>query len=153
MNTLRTRSRKNFWLLRLPLFIAAVLLLRATWLPVIEIKGFDTFAFESLALWATCSARVTLAIVLVCLLLRPLSLSRWWMAFSVGILFSPLTDMAVRAADLAKMMKSQVEGDMTQLIILRTGTWFCVAGLSFWLLDLAMAGALLLLARREKNRG
>ncbi|MEI6176639.1 MAG: hypothetical protein WCS43_07085 [Verrucomicrobiota bacterium] len=152
MNTPDTPSNNYCWLARLPLLIAAGLLLRASWLPVIEIKGFDTFAFESLALWATRSARVTLVIVLVCLLFRPMSLSRWWMALSVGILVSPLTDMVVRAADLAEMMKSQIDGDMTQLIILRTGTWFCVAGLSFWLLDLAVAGVRLLLAMREKNR-
>jgi hypothetical protein len=152
MNTPHTYFSNYSWLNRLLLLIAAGLLLRASWLPVIEIKGFDTFAFESLALWATRSARVTLAIVLVFLLFRPMFLSRWWMAFSVGILFSPMTDMVVRAIDLAEMMKSQVEGDMTQLIILRTGTWFCVAGLSFWLLDLGVAGVRLLLARREKNR-
>jgi hypothetical protein len=151
MNTPQPRSLISCFLTRLPLLIAAGLLLRASWLPVIEIKGFDTFAFESLALWATRSARVTLAIAMVCLLFRPISLSRWWMAFSVGILFSPMTDMVVRAIDLAEMMKSQVEGDMTQLIILRTGTWFCVAGLSFWLLDLVVAGVRLLLARREKS--
>lgn len=151
MNTPHTCLHSYGWLNRLLLLIAADLLLIATWLPVIEIKGFDTFAFDSLALWATRSARVTLTIVLICLLIRPIFLSRWWLAFSVGILFSPLTDMVVRAIDLAEMMKSQVEGDMTQLIILRTGAWFCVAGLSFWLLDLVVAGVRLLLARREKS--
>jgi len=152
MNTPHTCFHGYGWLNRLLLLIAADLLLIATWLPMIEIKGFDTFAFDSLHLWATRSARGTLTIVLVCLLFRPMSLSRWWMALTIGILFSPLTDMIVQAADLMNMMKSQVEGDMTQLIILRTGTWFCVAGLFFWLLDLTIAGVRLLLARREKIR-
>ena len=140
MNTYR-HHKQTCWLERLPIVIAAILLLRATWLPVIEIKGFDTFSLDSIALWATRGARVTLCFALPCLMLRSLSLSlsRWWMALAVGILFSPLTDMAVRATDLAKMMESQVDGGVGQLVVLRQGTWFCVVGLLFWLIDCGLA--------------
>ncbi len=119
------------------LALAATLLLRATWLPVIEIKGFDTFALESVAMWATRAARVTLAIALLCLLIRPLTVARWWMALAIGILLSPLADMAIRADDLAKMMKTSGAGDIDGLVVLRSGTWVCVAGLLCWVLDLA----------------
>ena len=151
MNTPRNHSPKSFWPQRLPGFIAAALLLRATWLPIIEIKGFDTFAFDSMALWATRSARVTLGIAILCLMLRSLTISRWWMALAVGILFSPLADMMVRAADLADMMKAEIQGDLKQLIVFRTGVWFCVAGLGFWLLDLVLACAGLSLTRRPSD--
>ena len=118
---------------------AAGLLLRATWLPVVEIKGFDTFALESVAMWATRAARVTLIATLLCLPLRPLGIARWWMALSVGILIGPLADMAVRTVDLADMMKSGGQGDIAKLIVIQTGTWICAVGLVAWLLDLLLA--------------
>jgi hypothetical protein len=137
MHTIRQPNLVRKSLECLPLCIAAALLLRATWLPVIEIKGFDTFALETVAMWATRAARVTLVISMVCLLVRPLAISRWWLALAVGIMLSPLADMAVRAVDLVKMMGNEGPGKIDELIVLRTGTWICAAGLLFWLLDLA----------------
>jgi len=139
MNTFRKPSLAKRCLESLLLLAAAALLLRASWLPVIEIKGFDTFALESVAMWATRAARVTLIAVILCLLVRPLALSRWWMALSVGILIGPLADMAVRTVDLVEMMKSSGQGDMSALIVIKTGTWVCAAGLACWLLDTAAA--------------
>lgn len=139
MNTLRKPAPAKGLLETLLLLVAAALLLRATWLPVIEIKGFDTFALESVAMWATRAARVTLIAAMLCLALRSLGVSRWWMALSVGILIGPLADMAVRAVDLAEMMKTSGQGDPTGLIVVRAGTWVCAAGLACWLLDLAAA--------------
>ena len=121
------------------LLCSAGLLLWATRLPVIEIKGFDTFALESVAMWATRAARVTLIVVILCLPLRPLGISRWWMALSVGILIGPLADMAVRTVDLTEMMKSSDQGDISKLIVIRTGTWVCAVGLACWVLDLLVA--------------
>lgn len=141
MNTFRNPALAPSWMACLPLCLAATLLLRASWLPVIEIKGFDTFALETVAMWATRAARVTLLISLACLLIRPLGVSRWWMALSVGILIGPLADMVARAMDLSKMMATDGPGDIKQLIVIRAGTWFCLAGLAFWLLDLAAASA------------
>jgi hypothetical protein len=115
MNTFRKPSLAKRCLESLLLLAAAALLLRASWLPVIEIKGFDTFALESVAMWATRAARVTLIAVILCLLVRPLALARWWMALSVG------------------------QGDMSELIVIKTGTWVCAAGLACWLLDIAAA--------------
>jgi hypothetical protein len=139
MNTFRKPSLAKRCLESLLLLAAAALLLRASWLPVIEIKGFDTFALESVAMWATRAARVTLIAVILCLLVRPLALARWWMALSVGILIGPLADMAVRTVDLVEMMKSSGQGDMSELIVIKTGTWVCAAGLACWLLDIAAA--------------
>jgi hypothetical protein len=127
-------------LLRIPIAVSAALLLAATWLPVVEIKGFDTFALDSIALWAARGARIALVGALACLLLRTLDVSRWWMALAAGILFAPLADMAVRALDLVEMMQDQIEGGPWDLIALKSGSWLCLAGLVFWLLDLAMAG-------------
>jgi hypothetical protein len=151
MNDSRKPTLAPSWLACLPLCLAATLLLRSTWLPVIEIKGFDTFALESVAMWATRAARVTLLISLLCLLIRPLGVSRWWMALSVGILISPLADMAVRAMDLAKMMETDGPGDIKELIVIRAGTWVCMAGLVFWLLDLAAACAAFVRGWRRGN--
>lgn len=124
---------------RMPLLFAALLLLRATWLPVIEIKGFDTFALDSIAMWATRAARFTLIASILTLLIRSRAPSRWWMALSVGILFGPLSDMAVRAADLAKMMQPEGIDEINHFIIILPGTWICMAGLIFWLGDLVTA--------------
>jgi len=139
MNTLRKPSLVIRILECVLLACSAGLLLRATWLPVIEVKGFDTFALESMALWATRAARVTLIASLVCLPIRPLGIARWWMALSIGILFSHLADMGVQAADMAKMMPGGGSIDIMKVIVLRTGTWFCAAGLACWLLDLLVA--------------
>ncbi|MEN9974492.1 MAG: hypothetical protein RLZZ282_498 [Verrucomicrobiota bacterium] len=148
MQTMPKTTLVPRWLACLPLCLAAALLLGATWIPVIEIKGFDTFSLESVAMWATRAARVTLLGALLCLLLRPLGVSRWAMALSVGILIGPLADMGVRAMDLARMMETEGPGDFTGLIVVRAGTWICMAGLVFWLLDLAIACAGLLRSSR-----
>jgi hypothetical protein len=138
MNTLRNPFPAKHGLERLLLLGASAMLLLATWLPAIEIKGFDTFALETMAMWATRAARFTLVAVILCLPIRPLGVARWWMALSVGILIGPLADMAVRAVDLAKiMMETSGPGDITELIVIRTGTWVCATGLVLWLLDLA----------------
>jgi len=139
MNTLRKPSPATKVLECLLLVCSAGLLLRATWLPVIEVKGFDTFALESIALWATRAARVTLVATILCLPLRPLGIARWWMALSIGILFSHLADMGVQAADMAKMMPGGGSIDIMNVIVFRTGTWFCAAGLACWVLDLLLA--------------
>jgi hypothetical protein len=73
------------------------------------------------------------------------------MALSVGILISPLADMAVRAMDLAKMMETDGPGDIKELIVIRAGTWVCMAGLVFWLLDLAAACAAFVRGWRRGN--
>ena len=129
---------------------AAGLLLRATWLPVIEIKGFDTFTLVTVAMWATRAARVILGIALGCLWLRPLTVARWWMALAVGILLSPLADMAIRAADLTQMMETSGTGDVSGLIVLRTGAWVCLAGLVLWLLDIVRVVATALTKARGR---
>ncbi|MEI6653856.1 MAG: hypothetical protein WCP45_03745 [Verrucomicrobiota bacterium] len=136
MNTPRPTTLVRKFLECLLLAGAAGLLLRATWLPVIEIKGFDTFTLETVAMWATRAARVILGIALGCLLLRPLTVARWWMALAVGILLSPLADMAIRAQDLTQMMKTSGTADVSGLIVLRAGAWVCLAGLALWLLDI-----------------
>jgi hypothetical protein len=123
---------------RLPIVAAAALFLLATRLPVIEIKGFDTFSLTSVAMWATKAARITLGVALVCVLVRPLGISRWWMALSVGILLSPLADMAIRAKDLVEMMGDDAV-DANDMIVLKDGTRACAAGLGFWVLDLLLA--------------
>jgi len=138
MNSLRQPTATNYLLDRLPLVLAAALLLWATWLPVIEIKGFDTFALDTVAMWATRAARVTLIATLLCLVIRPLTVSRWWLALSAGILLSPLADMAVRAIDLTKMMGTEGPGNINDLIVIRGGSWVCLIGVVFWLLDLTI---------------
>jgi hypothetical protein len=136
------RSRTGLILERLPLLAAAVLFLVATRLPIIEIKGFDTFSLTSVAMWATRAARFTLGAGLLCLLIRPMEISRWWMALSVGILLGPLADMAIRSADLVEMMGTDGPADPGEMIVLQSGTWACVAGLGFWVLDVVVALAL-----------
>ena len=151
MNTCRNITRTHNLLECLLMLAAAALLLRASFVPVIEIKGFDTFALESVALWATRIARITLGAAVLCLLVKPLGVSRWWLALSVGIMIGPLTDMAMRAVDLAKMMATDGPGNINDLIVIRTGTWLCAAGLGCWLLDLAVATSRRVCAWRGGN--
>lgn len=136
MNQYRKHQLAFFWLERLPLIIASAVLLLATWLPVVEIKGFDTFALETVAKSATQAARFSLVAGLLCISFCSIGVPRWWMALSVGILFGPLADMAVRAADLTEMMQADSPVEISDIIVIRTGTWVCVAGLAFWLIDL-----------------
>lgn len=149
MNQNRKHQLAFFWLERLPLIIAAAVLLLATWLPVVEIKGFDTFALETVAKSATQAVRFSLVAGLLCISFCPVGVSRWWMALSVGILFGPLADMAVRAADLTGMMQSDSPVKISDIIVIRTGTWICVAGLAFWLIDLV--SALMKFIRQKKS--
>jgi len=133
--------------LRVPIAASATALLVAASLPMIEIKGFDTFALDSIALWAARGARVALWVALGCLMFRAQSLSRWWMALAIGILFSPMIDMAANALDLAEMMRDQISGSPMEMIQLKSGAYLCVVGLGFWLLDLLIAGV-----RRLRSR-
>jgi len=135
----RSHYSSRALMLRAPIAVSASLLLAATWLPVIEIRGFDTFALDMIALWAARGARVALVAALACLVFRTTAVSRWWMALASGILFAPLADMAVRAVDLVEMMQDQIQGGPWDLIALKSGSWLCLAGLVLWLLDLALA--------------
>lgn len=130
--------------LRLPILAAAGILMASTWLPIVEIKGFDTFALKSVALWPGIIVRYTLSITALCLLLPSLQLSRWWMALSIGILFSPLLDIALRAKDLAEMMTSEDMPSAADLVIPLKGFWAFVIGFALWLIDLCLFSFLFL---------
>lgn len=137
--------------LRLSILCSAVSLIMATWLPVIEIKGFDTFDFASVALWAGKVSRFTLGGIILALLLPNLQAARWLLALSVGILFSPLLDMVVRSLSLAEMMKTDDGGDVTALIVPLKGSWFACVGLVFWIVDLMLAGVRSLMLRKRHS--
>lgn len=133
---------------RLPILISASLLLAATWLPVVEIKGFDTFDFSTVALWAGRIARFTLAAAILSITLPSLITARWFLVLSVGILLSPLVDMVVRSLSLAEMMDAGLGGDFKSLIVPLNGTWAAVAGLLLWLADSIWAGITTVLRRK-----
>jgi len=119
---------------------AAGLLLRATWLPVFKIKILGELNLESMGMWATHAARYTFIAALLCLPLRPLGVSRWWMALSVGILFGPLASLAGQAIDLANSLAtSENPVNLKDVVQPLTGAKFCAAGLACWLLDLLVA--------------
>ena len=139
MNTLRKPSPAAKVLECLLLACSAGLLLRATWLPTFQIKGFGDFDLESVGMWATHAARYTLITAILCLPLRPLGISRWWMALSVGILFGPLASLVGQAIDLTKSPGADIPVNIKDVIVLRTGTWVCAAGLACWVLDLLAA--------------
>jgi len=135
MNQDRKHQIIFFWLDRLPLIIAAALLILATWLPLVEIKGFDTFTLEAVAKSATQAVRSSLVAGLLSISFFPTGVSRWLMALSVGILFGPLADVVLRALDLTEMMQSDSPVKISEIIVIRTGTWICLVGLAFWLID------------------
>ncbi len=139
MNTLRKPSPAAKVLECLLLACSAGLLLRATWLPTFQIKGFGDFDLESVGMWATHAARYTLITAILCLPLRPLGISRWWMALSVGILFGPLASLVGQAIDLTKSPGADIPVNIKDVIVTRTGAWVCAAGLACWVFDLLVA--------------
>jgi len=115
--------------------------LRATWLPVFQVKGMGPdLDLENFAKWTTHALRYTLIATLVCLPLRPLGISRWWMALSVGILFSMLASLVEQAIAYTQLPDAVVTVDsFMDKAPLLTGAKFCAAGLACWLLDLLVA--------------
>lgn len=139
MNTHRQPCPATRPLACLLILCAAGLLLRATWLPVFKIKILGDLDLEGMGMWATHAARYTLIAAILCLPLRPLGLSRWWMALSVGILFGPLASLVGQAVDLTKTMGSEAPVNIKDVVQPLTGAWICAAGLACWLLDLLVA--------------
>lgn len=149
MNRPRNNKKPVLWVaMRMPILISATLLLAATWLPVVEIKGFDTFDFASVALWAGRIARFTLAATILALALPSQTAARWFLALSVGILLSPLVDMVVRSLSLAEMMDAGLGGDFKSLIIPLKGSWLAAAGLVLWLTDSVWVAVRVMLRRK-----
>ena len=118
---------------------SALFLIAASWMPVLEIRGFDTFGLNTIALWATRGARFALLACLLCLTMRSPAASRWWMALAVGMLSAPLMDMAVRSIDLMEMMGENGPTVDEGLIRPLAGSWLLVIGLMLWLADLYLA--------------
>jgi hypothetical protein len=136
MNRPRNNQQPLLWItLRMPILLSAGLLLAATWLPVVEIKGFDTFDFSTVALWAGRISRFTLGAAILALALPSLYAARWFLVLSVGILLSPLVDMVVRSLSLAEMMDVGIGGDFKSLIVPLNGSWVAAAGLVLWIAD------------------
>lgn len=150
MNKLKRQNKPGTWIaLRLTIICSAACLLASTWLPVIEIKGFDTFNFASVALWAGKVARFTLGGVILAALLPSLLSARWLLALSVGILFSPLLDMIIRSLSLAEMMGAGDGGDIKSLIVPLTGFWVAAAGLALWIVDLVIESVKVLIQLKQ----
>ena len=147
-HSMNQASPAAFVAFRIPMLCAAVLLLMATWFPVIEIKGFDTFNFSTVALWPSRIARFTLIAVILAVFLPSLQTARWLLALSVGILFSPLLDMVVRSVSLAEIMDAGESGDVKSLIVPLKGSWAAAGGLAFWLIDLLCLLSLRVLRRK-----
>lgn len=151
MNYLKQKTKPIIWIAqRIPILGSAACLLAATWLPVIEIKGFDTFDFASVALWAGKIARFTLGAVILSSLLPSLLAARWLLALSVGIIFSPLLDMVIRSLALAEMMDAGDGTDFKSLIIPLKGIWVAAMGLTLWIADLLIEGVKALLGMKRR---
>jgi hypothetical protein len=152
MNYLKQKNKPIVWFAqRIPILGTAACLLAATSLPVIEIKGFDTFDFASVALWAGKIARCTIGAAIFSSLLPSLFAARWLLALSVGIIFSPLLDMVVRSRSLAEMMNSGDGEDFKSMIIPLIGLWVAALGLTLWIADLLIEGVKTLLGMKSRS--
>lgn len=118
------------------IFFSATFLLVASWMPIVEIKGFDTFDISTVALWGGRIANVTLFSTILTLMMQGQLVARWFLALSVGVLCSPMIDLLARCMSLADMMNSGQSIDITSLIVPLWGAWALCFGMVCWFFDL-----------------